>query len=250
MFNVMFYIIILSQVTVVSVASPTSNATQKSMTLPVNVALGQQILTVQQSTSGSPVKLATGQNTAQVGCPAFLQNARSNLCERKRATFICTRFLNVTFYKSTFQMWRFNSTMERFQNIKPVQSVTMGGVGGSQFKTIIPLGSQPNVQQIQVPGSRFHYVRLVTSTTASSLGHPSGPSTSSLQTGDLLMVLYRCQRGRGSFAATQCVLTSRSQTHGGRHRSGPHVCRPGAARQTGSSCFRVSCRVTALNTAN
>lgn len=110
----MFYIIILSQVTVVSVASPTSNATQKSMTLPVNVALGQQILTVQQSTSGSPVKLATGQNTAQVGCPAFLQNARSNLCERKRATFICTRFLNVTFYKSTFQMWRFNSTIETF----------------------------------------------------------------------------------------------------------------------------------------
>uniref|UniRef100_A0AAQ4NX85 Lin-54 DREAM MuvB core complex component n=1 Tax=Gasterosteus aculeatus aculeatus TaxID=481459 RepID=A0AAQ4NX85_GASAC len=127
-----------SKVTVVSVASPTSNATQKSMTLPVNVALGQQILTVQQSTSGSPVKLATGQNTAQ--------------------------------------------------NIKPVQSVTMGGVGGSQFKTIIPLGSQPNVQQIQVPGSRFHYVRLVTSTTASSLGHPSGPSTSSLQTAKPMVV--------------------------------------------------------------
>uniref|UniRef100_G3PSX7 Lin-54 DREAM MuvB core complex component n=1 Tax=Gasterosteus aculeatus aculeatus TaxID=481459 RepID=G3PSX7_GASAC len=107
-----------SKVTVVSVASPTSNATQKSMTLPVN--------------------LATGQNTAQ--------------------------------------------------NIKPVQSVTMGGVGGSQFKTIIPLGSQPNVQQIQVPGSRFHYVRLVTSTTASSLGHPSGPSTSSLQTAKPMVV--------------------------------------------------------------
>ncbi|KAM8829323.1 protein lin-54 homolog [Spinachia spinachia] len=121
-------------VTVVSVGSPTSNATQKSMTLPVNVALGQQILTVQQS--GSPVKLATGQNTAQ--------------------------------------------------NIKPVQSV--GGVGSSQFKTIIPLGSQPNVQQIQVPGSRFHYVRLVTSTTASSLGHPSGPSTSSLQTAKPMVV--------------------------------------------------------------
>ncbi|XP_037341240.2 protein lin-54 homolog [Pungitius pungitius] len=125
-----------SKVTVVSVASPTSNATQRSMTLPVNVALGQQILTVQQS--GSPVKLATGQNTAQ--------------------------------------------------NIKPVQSVTMGGVTGSQFKTIIPLGSQPNVQQIQVPGSRFHYVRLVTSTTASSLGHPSGPSTSSLQTAKPMVV--------------------------------------------------------------
>lgn len=54
------------QVTVVSVASPTSNASQKSVTLPVNVALGQQILTVQQSTSASPVKVATSQTTTQV----------------------------------------------------------------------------------------------------------------------------------------------------------------------------------------
>lgn len=68
------------------------------------------------------------------------------------------------------------------QNIKSVQSV--GGVSGSQFKTIIPLPSQPNVQQIQVPGSRFHYVRLVTATTASGVGQTSGPSTSSIQTGD------------------------------------------------------------------
>ncbi|XP_068562574.1 protein lin-54 homolog [Cebidichthys violaceus] len=127
-----------SKVTVVSVASPTSNASQKSMALPVNVALGQQILTVQQSTSGSPVKLATGQTTTQ--------------------------------------------------NIKPVQSVTMGGVSGSQFKTIIPLATQSNVQQIQVPGSRFHYVRLVTATTASSSGHPSGPSTSSIQTAKPMVV--------------------------------------------------------------
>uniref|UniRef100_A0A8C4HSX0 Lin-54 DREAM MuvB core complex component n=1 Tax=Dicentrarchus labrax TaxID=13489 RepID=A0A8C4HSX0_DICLA len=112
-----------SKVTVVSVASPTSNASQKSVALPVNVALGQQILTVQQSTSASPVKVAAS------------------------------------------------------QNIKPVQSVAVGGVGGSQFKTIIPLATQPNVQQIQVPGSRFHYVRLVTATTASSTGQPSGPST-------------------------------------------------------------------------
>ena len=50
----------------VSVASPTSNASQKSVTLPVNVALGQQILTVQQSTSGSPVKVATSQTGTQV----------------------------------------------------------------------------------------------------------------------------------------------------------------------------------------
>ncbi|KAF1377840.1 hypothetical protein PFLUV_G00204910 [Perca fluviatilis] len=127
-----------SKVTVVSVASPTSNATQKSVALPVNVALGQQILTVQQSTSASPVKVATSQNTTQ--------------------------------------------------NIKQVQSVAVGGVGGSQFKTIIPLTSQPNVQQIQVPGSRFHYVRLVTATTASTVGQPSGPSTSSLQTAKPMVV--------------------------------------------------------------
>ncbi|XP_078127536.1 protein lin-54 homolog isoform X2 [Sander vitreus] len=126
------------QVTVVSVASPTSNATQKSVALPMNVALGQQILTVQQSTSASPVKVATSQNTTQ--------------------------------------------------NIKQVQSVAVGGVAGSQFKTIIPLTSQPNVQQIQVPGSRFHYVRLVTATTASSVGQPSGPSTSSLQTAKPMVV--------------------------------------------------------------
>ncbi|XP_010787357.1 protein lin-54 homolog [Notothenia coriiceps] len=126
-----------SKVTVVSVASPTSNASHKSMTLPVNVALGQQILTVQQSTPGSPIKVTTSQTT---------------------------------------------------QGLKPGQTVTVGGVGGSQFKTIIPLATQPNVQQIQVPGSRFHYVRLVTATTASSSGQPSGPSTSSLQTAKPMMV--------------------------------------------------------------
>ncbi|KAI3362086.1 hypothetical protein L3Q82_012410 [Scortum barcoo] len=127
-----------SKVTVVSVASPTSNASQKSVALPVNVALGQQILAVQQSTSASPVKVATSQTTTQ--------------------------------------------------NIKPVQPVAVGGVSGSQFKTIIPLATQPNVQQIQVPGSRFHYVRLVGTTTASSTGQPSGPSTSSIQTAKPMVV--------------------------------------------------------------
>ncbi|XP_043952667.1 protein lin-54 homolog [Gambusia affinis] len=127
-----------SKVTVVSVASPPSNTSQKSVALPVSVALGQQILAVQQSAPASPVKVATSQTTAQ--------------------------------------------------NIKPVQSVTVGGVGGSQFKTIIPLATQPNVQQIQVPGSRFHYVRLVTATTASAAGQPSAPNTSSVPTGKPLVV--------------------------------------------------------------
>ncbi|KAI2659981.1 hypothetical protein H4Q32_022561 [Labeo rohita] len=114
-----------SKLTVVSVASQSPNSPQKSVTLPLNVALGQQILTVQQSAATSPAKAGTSQSTAQT--------------------------------------------------VKPVQ--TVGGVGTSQFKTIIPLTTPPNVQQIQVPGSRFHYVRLVTATTGSSTVQ-SGSSTS------------------------------------------------------------------------
>ncbi|XP_003205622.2 protein lin-54 homolog isoform X2 [Meleagris gallopavo] len=60
-----------------------------------------------------------------------------------------------------------------------VQAITVGGVGTSQFKTIIPLATAPNVQQIQVPGSKFHYVRLVTATTAngSTQSASQNPST-------------------------------------------------------------------------
>ncbi|XP_068024116.1 protein lin-54 homolog isoform X3 [Melanerpes formicivorus] len=60
-----------------------------------------------------------------------------------------------------------------------VQTLTVGGVSTSQFKTIIPLATAPNVQQIQVPGSKFHYVRLVTATTAntSSQSASQTPST-------------------------------------------------------------------------
>lgn len=54
------------------------------------------------------------------------------------------------------------------QTVKPVQTVTVGGVSTPQFKTIIPLATPSNVQQIQVPGSRFHYVRLVTATTGNT----------------------------------------------------------------------------------
>nr|XP_006110958.1 protein lin-54 homolog isoform X3 [Pelodiscus sinensis] len=55
-----------------------------------------------------------------------------------------------------------------------VQTITVGGVSTSQFKTIIPLATAPNVQQIQVPGSKFHYVRLVTATTANSSTQSAG----------------------------------------------------------------------------
>uniref|UniRef100_A0A671NZI0 Protein lin-54 homolog n=1 Tax=Sinocyclocheilus anshuiensis TaxID=1608454 RepID=A0A671NZI0_9TELE len=108
-----------SKLTVVSVASQSPNSPQKSVTLPLNVALGQQILTVQQSATTSPAKAGTSQSTAQ--------------------------------------------TLK-----------TVGGVGTSQFKTIIPLTTPPNVQQIQVPGSRFHYVRLVTATTGSTTAQSGG----------------------------------------------------------------------------
>ncbi|XP_005155658.1 protein lin-54 homolog isoform X1 [Danio rerio] len=110
-----------SKLTVVSVTSQSSNSPQKSVTLPLNVALGQQILTVQQSAVTSPAKAGSSQSTTQT--------------------------------------------------VKPVQTVT---VPTSQFKTIIPLTTPPNVQQIQVPGSRFHYVRLVTATTGSSTVQTGG----------------------------------------------------------------------------
>ncbi|XP_040180759.1 protein lin-54 homolog isoform X2 [Rana temporaria] len=66
------------------------------------------------------------------------------------------------------------------KTVKPtVQTITVGGVNATpQFKTIIPLSAAPNVQQIQVPGSKFHYVRLVTTSTASSAMSGQNPSTS------------------------------------------------------------------------
>uniref|UniRef100_A0AAY4DIY9 CRC domain-containing protein n=1 Tax=Denticeps clupeoides TaxID=299321 RepID=A0AAY4DIY9_9TELE len=63
--------------------------------------------------------------------------------------------------------------------MSPSKTVAVGGVGTSQFKTIFPLAATPSVQQIQVPGSRFHYVRLVTATTASGTAHNSSPSINS-----------------------------------------------------------------------
>ncbi|XP_039614761.1 protein lin-54 homolog isoform X2 [Polypterus senegalus] len=120
------------QLTVVSMASQSPSSPQKSVGVPLNVALGQQILTVQPSTPSSPVKPISNNSKAQA--------------------------------------------------VKPVQTVAVGGVGVStpQFKTIIPLTTPPNVQQIQVPGSKFHYVRLVTASTGSSSPQTAGSSTNSL----------------------------------------------------------------------
>ncbi|XP_067114027.1 protein lin-54 homolog isoform X1 [Osmerus mordax] len=119
-----------SKLTVVSVASQSPSSPQKSVTLPISMALGQQILTMQQSAASSPAK-----STAQ--------------------------------------------------NLKSMQTVA---VGAPQYKTLVPLAAQPSVQQIQVPGSRFHYVRLVTATTGSSIMHAANPSTASVQTAKPMVV--------------------------------------------------------------
>ncbi|KAE8631135.1 hypothetical protein XENTR_v10001095 [Xenopus tropicalis] len=58
---------------------------------------------------------------------------------------------------------------------------SVGGINTPQFKTIIPLAAAPNVQQIQVPGSKFHYVRLVTASTASNTTPSSQIQSTSTQ---------------------------------------------------------------------
>ncbi|KAJ1218746.1 hypothetical protein NDU88_006322 [Pleurodeles waltl] len=122
-----------NKLTVLSVASQPSNSPQKTMGVPINMKLGQQILAVQQSTSSSPVKTIMNYTTAQA-------------------------------MKST------------------VQTISVGGMNTSQFKTIIPLQTTSNVQQIQVPGSKFHYVRLVTATTANTTNQSTinNPTTNTL----------------------------------------------------------------------
>lgn len=112
----------------VTVAAQPPNSPQKPVAVPLNVALGQQILTMQQTPCTSPAKAGSSQSTAQT--------------------------------------------------VKPVQAVTVGGVNTPQFKTIIPLATPPNVQQIQVPGSRFHYVRLVTATTGNAVQTVNTSTTS------------------------------------------------------------------------
>uniref|UniRef100_A0A6Q2Z9R3 CRC domain-containing protein n=1 Tax=Esox lucius TaxID=8010 RepID=A0A6Q2Z9R3_ESOLU len=71
------------------------------------------------------------------------------------------------------------------QPMKSMQAVT---VGTQQFKTIFPLSTPSNVQQIQVPGSRFHYVRLVTATTGNSTGQAASPGTNSSMTAKPMVV--------------------------------------------------------------
>uniref|UniRef100_F1RVD6 Protein lin-54 homolog n=1 Tax=Sus scrofa TaxID=9823 RepID=F1RVD6_PIG len=85
-----------------------------------------------------------------------------------------SQLINTTTQPSVLQTQQLKTAVK-----SAVQAIAVGGVSTSQFKTIIPLATAPNVQQIQVPGSKFHYVRLVTATTASSSAQPvsQNPST-------------------------------------------------------------------------
>uniref|UniRef100_A0A8C5L7K9 Protein lin-54 homolog n=1 Tax=Jaculus jaculus TaxID=51337 RepID=A0A8C5L7K9_JACJA len=86
-----------------------------------------------------------------------------------------SQLINTTTQPSVLQ----TQQLKTVQAVKSaVQTITVGGVSASQFKTIIPLATAPNVQQIQVPGSKFHYVRLVTASTASSSTQPVSQNTS------------------------------------------------------------------------
>nr|XP_014350434.1 PREDICTED: protein lin-54 homolog isoform X3 [Latimeria chalumnae] len=145
------------QLTVVSVASQLPNSPQKAVSVPLNMALGQQILTVQQSTPSSPAKAITNHTTTQASP------------------------LTAVLQPSTVLPQESPVPQHFSQAVKSaVQTVAVGGVGTHQFKTIIPLATTPNVQQIQTAGSKFHYVRLVSSTTVGG-SHHTGSSCSSTQ---------------------------------------------------------------------
>uniref|UniRef100_A0A8I6ATA6 Protein lin-54 homolog n=1 Tax=Rattus norvegicus TaxID=10116 RepID=A0A8I6ATA6_RAT len=86
-----------------------------------------------------------------------------------------SQLINTTTQPSVLQ----TQQLKTVQTVKSaVQTITVGGMSTSQFKTIIPLAAAPNVQPIQVPGSKFHYVRLVTATTAGSSAPPVSQSPS------------------------------------------------------------------------
>lgn len=80
------------QLTVVSVASQPPNSPQKTVGVPLNVALGQQILTVQQSAPSSPGKAIVNHTTAQVQTDFPLSSSMS-LCHHLRETRVLNRKL-------------------------------------------------------------------------------------------------------------------------------------------------------------
>uniref|UniRef100_A0A667WU27 Lin-54 DREAM MuvB core complex component n=1 Tax=Myripristis murdjan TaxID=586833 RepID=A0A667WU27_9TELE len=153
---------------------PVIGSTASQVPTPTPQVKTVQITNKTQVSSATPIKFIIANTVNSKGLTAQ-RSTNMQICEN---TVFCNLYhVILSFSLNTLSLL----SLALFQNIKPLQSVAVGGVSGSQFKTIIPLATQPNVQQIQVPGSRFHYVRLVTATTGSSTGQTSGPSTSSIQ---------------------------------------------------------------------
>lgn len=101
---------LLKQLTVVSVASQPPNSPQKAVGVPLNVALGQQILTVQHSTPTSPGKAVTNNTAAQVcspyspsGCCYFLLPLSSH-AQHQTLTISDTVLNNILFVFRWAQM--------------------------------------------------------------------------------------------------------------------------------------------------
>uniref|UniRef100_A0A3B3V7W8 Lin-54 DREAM MuvB core complex component n=1 Tax=Poecilia latipinna TaxID=48699 RepID=A0A3B3V7W8_9TELE len=168
------------QIILNKVASAQATEAAKAAAAPAQVIKqeGQKLLVTTIGKSGQPIVLQLPHTSGKPGVSQTSGDAKSPSPQFKVVT-IGGRELKPVVGSAGNQVTTLQAQqLKTVQNIKPVQSVAVGGVGGSQFKTIIPLATQPNVQQIQVPGSRFHYVRLVTATTASAAGQPSAPNTS------------------------------------------------------------------------
>uniref|UniRef100_A0A8C1Y8L2 Lin-54 DREAM MuvB core complex component n=1 Tax=Cyprinus carpio TaxID=7962 RepID=A0A8C1Y8L2_CYPCA len=135
---------------------------------------GQKLLVAGLSKTGQPIMLALPHTWNKPATTQGTGDAKTQPTQIKMLTTVGKPVIAVS---SASQLMGGSSTLQAqqlktLQTVKPVQ--TVGGVGTSQFKTIIPLGTPPNVQQIQVPGSRFHYVRLVTATTGSTTAQSGG----------------------------------------------------------------------------
>uniref|UniRef100_A0A8D3DQY4 Lin-54 DREAM MuvB core complex component n=1 Tax=Scophthalmus maximus TaxID=52904 RepID=A0A8D3DQY4_SCOMX len=179
------------QIILNKVASSQATEAAKSAGAPPQVIKheGQKLLVTAIGKPGQPIVLQLPHTGGKPGVSQTSGDAKSQAPQFKVVTIGGRSELKQVMGSPGNQVTTLQAQqLKAVQNLKPVQSVAVGGVAGSQFKTIIPLAHQPNVQQIQVPGSRFHYVRLVTATTASSSGQPSGPSTSSIQTAKPMVV--------------------------------------------------------------
>ncbi|KAG8134338.1 hypothetical protein E2320_007460 [Naja naja] len=161
------------------ITKPINSKAVTGQTTQVSPVIAGRVLT--QTAPGTPPKTVTISETAHGGVGRLAasklptENSQcSSKCSPGTADSRSAAFNTLFPGKAVAN----NTTAQAVKSA--VQTLTVGGVGTSQFKTIIPLTTAPNVQQIQVPGSKFHYVRLVTATTASSTAQPANqnPSTS------------------------------------------------------------------------